>query len=70
MTTLPTDLGNGFTGVVLNETLENELQTRYNELDEMNKVSNWTNAMNEREVVLEKEIEDLREVKMCFENAQ
>ncbi len=53
--------------ILLNSTLENELNKRYNELSKMNEVSNWTNEMNEREIVLDTEIEDLHEAKVCWE---
>ena len=53
--------------ILLNSTLENELNNRYNELNKMNEVSNWTNEMNEREEILETEIRDLQQAKLCWE---
>ena len=56
--------------VLLNETLENELSKRYNELEEMNTQGNWTNEMEEREEILDSEIKDLQEAKNVFELQQ
>lgn len=63
-----TDKGNGFEGVLVNETLNSEIEKRTSELDKMHEVSNWTKEMEEREVILDKEINDLLESKRAFEN--
>ena len=65
-----TTFTNGFEGVLVNETLENEISKRTNELDKMNEFSNWTNEMNERGIVLERELEDLLSARVAFQNAQ
>ena len=53
--------------ILLNSTLENELNNRYNELNRMNEVSNWTIEMEQREEVLDTEILDLQQAKQCWE---
>ena len=63
-----TDKGNGFEGVLVNETLNSEIEKRTAELDKMHEVGNWTKEMEEREVILDKEINDLLKARTAFEN--
>ena len=53
--------------ILLNSTLENELSKRYNELDKMNETSNWSNEMEQREEILDEEIYNLQQAKICWE---
>jgi len=62
-----TDKGNGFEGVTVNETLNAEIEKRTSELEAMNEKSDWTKEMEEREAILDKEIEDLLKAKTAFE---
>jgi hypothetical protein len=62
-----TDNGNGFQGVLVNETLNREIERRVTEVEDMNKLSNWTKEMQERESILNKEIDDLLEARKAFE---
>ena len=63
-----TDKGNGFEGVLVNETLNSEIEKRTAELDKMHEVGNWTKEMEQREVILDKEINDLLKARTAFEN--
>ena len=49
------------------DTLNKEIEKRIKEVETMNDKSNWTKEMEAREAFLNKEIDDLLEVRRAFE---